>query len=565
MDFFEQSPPELGNQYVDDRVLRNYLKHTLSPERQSALEPDLQELGEAAGSWLYDLQLDEYAAEPVHTRYDAWGKRVDRIELTRVWQEAEPLAARYGLVARAYEEPSGATARVEQMALAYLFIPATDIFGCPLAMTDGAARALLEAKNDSLIDRAVPRLTSRSPEAFWTSGQWMTELPGGSDVSRTETVARPQDDGSWRLYGRKWFTSAVTAPMALALARPEGNDPGSKGLALFYTELRDEQGNLQGVEVNRLKDKLGTRKLPTAELTLDGLPATPVAGLTGGVRAIAPMLNITRTWNAITAVALMRRGIALARDFARKREAFGAPLSKQPLHVDLLAELQATFEASFHLAFRTVELLGEHEAGDRDVSGLLRLLTPIAKLTTAHRGIRVASEVVEAFGGNGYVEDTGIPALLRDMQVLSIWEGTTNVLSLDVLRALEQTGGLDVLLNEIDRCLQQIRQEELQEVGSTIRAAMDSAAAWLKRADRKGTEAIQAGARRFALTLGDATALALLARQAQWQLDHDGDERPLAAALRFSKGGIDHIRYPGSSVRTSALANDTPLSAATKK
>ena len=235
---FRQSPPALGHQYTDDRVLQAYLQRVLPDARRDALTPALMALGEAAGGWLYDLQLEDYDAEPTLTRYAPWGDRIDRIDVTRVWQEAKPLAATHGLVGRAYAEGADAQSRIEQMALAYLFIPSTDIFGCPLAMTDGAARALLASENEALIDRAVPHLTSRAPATFWTSGQWMTELPGGSDVRRTETVARQDPDGTWRLYGRKWFTSAITANMALALARPEGNPEGGRGLALFYVPIR---------------------------------------------------------------------------------------------------------------------------------------------------------------------------------------------------------------------------------------------------------------------------------------------------------------------------------------
>lgn len=559
MERFLQSPPALGHQYTDDRVLQAYLQRVLPSERRETLTPALMALGEAAGGWLYDLQLEEYDAEPTLTRYAPWGERIDRIDVTRVWQEAQPLAATHGLVARAYTADADARSRIEQMALAYLFIPSTDIFGCPLAMTDGAARALLASGNEPLIDRALPHLTSRDPAAFWTSGQWMTELPGGSDVSRTETVARQDADGTWRLYGRKWFTSAVTSQMALALARPEGNAEGSKGLALFYVELRDADGRLQDLTVNRLKDKLGTRKLPTAELTLDGLRATPVAGLTGGIRTIAPMLNITRTWNAITAVALMRRGLALARDYARNRQAFGHPLGKLPLHADTLAGLQATYEGAFHLAFRTVELLGADEHGDATATALLRLLTPLSKLTTARQGVALASEVVEAFGGNGYVEDTGIPPLLRDMQVLSIWEGTTNVLSLDVLRALQQTNGLAPIHEELQRCRAAISSPALTPCMEAATDAFHAAADWLAEAQRAGTDTLQAGARRFALTLGHALEAALLARHAQWRLDQDGDGRAATAAQRLTAEGLNHLHQQRDNASAQALAMDTPL------
>ena len=149
----------------------------------------------------------------------------------------------------------------------------------------------------------------------------MTESTGGSDVGTAETIARQDERGEWRLYGRKWFTSATTSQMALVLARPEREAPlaGGKGLALFYVETRDEQGRLRNITVNRLKDKLGTRKVPTAELTLDGAPASLVLGANEGVRNMVPMLHLTRTWNSVIAAAFMRRGLALARDYARKR------------------------------------------------------------------------------------------------------------------------------------------------------------------------------------------------------------------------------------------------------
>src|ERR671937_3163832 len=176
-------------------------------------------------------------------------------------------------------------------------------------------------------------------------------------------------------YGRKWFTSAVSSQIALTLARPEGNPPGGRGLALFYIETRDEHGRPRNIQINRLKDKLGTRKVPTAELTLDGTPAELVKGTTDGVRDIAPMLNITRLWNGVSAASLMRRGVALARDYARRRVAFGSTLAEKPLHADTLAALQAEAEAALHLAFFVAELTGREEAcaGGEACARLLRL------------------------------------------------------------------------------------------------------------------------------------------------------------------------------------------------
>lgn len=541
---FKQEPPALGNQYADDRALRSYLRRALPAGVLREVESSLHDLGELAGGELYRMQLAERLQEPRLVRWDAWGERVDAVEVTPLWRAAERLAAEHGLVATAYERRHGPHSRVHQAALAHLFTPSTDIYSCPLAMTDGAARTLLASGNRALIDRVVPRLTSRDPRRFWTSGQWMTEQAGGSDVGLTETAARQDAEGNWRLYGRKWFTSAVGAQVALTLARPEGNAPGGRGLALFLVETRGADGRLRGITVERLKDKLGTRKVPTAELTLEGTPAEPVRGTTDGVRHITPMLNVTRLWNGLSAAALMRRGLALARDYARRRVAFGAPLSEKPLHADTLAGLQAEAEAALHLAFRVAELVGREESGELGEEGahLLRLLTPLMKLTTARQAVAVAGEVLEAFGGAGYVEDTGLPALARDAQVLPIWEGTTNVLALDALRAAGRGGeALASLKGEIESCARAARDGRLAGAAGVALRALEHALSWLARASAAGQPTLEAGARRFALTLGRAHALALLARHAQWSLEHERDARALGAARRFAAGGIDLI------------------------
>ncbi len=538
---FHQHPPALADQYEDDRVLRSYLRRSLTPEMLREIEPALKELGQLSGGELYRMQLADRRNEPEFTQWDAWSNRIDRVEVTQVWRSAERIAAAHGVVATAYEQKHGSLSRVHQCALAYLFTPSTDIYSCPLAMTDGAARTLLKSGNQALIDRAVPHLTSRDPAEFWTSGQWMTEITGGSDVGLSETIARHDADGSWRLFGNKWFASAINSQIALTLARPEGNPPGGRGLALFYLELRDENGRLRNIEINRLKDKLGTRKVPTAELTLNGTPARLVLGTTDGVRNIAPLLNITRLWNGISAVSLMRRGVALAIDYARKRTAFGASLSEKPLHVDTLASIQAEAEAAFHLAFRVAELTGRSEAGEASESEmlLLRLLTPVMKLITGKQAVAVASEVLETFGGAGYVEDTGLPTILRDAQVLPIWEGTTNVLSLDVLRVLGSADtAMQIFAAEVNRCLSSVRSARLKRAADVTRAALAHAETWAS-AVGEGQSSLEGGARRFSMTLGRLMELALLVHHAQWSEEHEADQRATAAARRFACSEID--------------------------
>ncbi len=550
MPFF-QTPPTLGNQYLDDRVLRSWLARHLPEEVRRTIDPTLAAMGELSGGSLYRMQLEDRLNEPQLVQWDAWGNRVDRIEVSPLWKVAQKIAAEHGVVATAYERRHGAFSRAHQFALAYLFDPSTDVYTCPLAMTDGAAKTLLSHRNQPLIDRALTHLTSRDPAEMWTSGQWMTERTGGSDVGISETIARKEPEG-WRLFGTKWFTSATTSEMALTLGRPEGNPAGGRGLALFYVERYAPDGTNNGIFVNRLKDKLGTRKVPTAELTLDGTLATPVSledgGLGHGIRNITPMLNVTRTWNAVGATAGMRRGLALARDYAQKRVQFGGPLGNKPLHVDTLAGMQAEYEAGFQLAFRAVELLGKEEANELNAheADLLRIITPLAKLVTGKQAVEVTSEALESFGGAGYVEDTGLPRLLRDAQVLPIWEGTTNVLSLDVLRALGQSGqggggALAAIQAEVQRATKDVRDAQLANAAEAARKAVAHASAWVAEAFANDRQVLEAGARRFALTLGRSLCLALVVEQAQWSIDHERDGRARLAALRFLRHGVDRI------------------------
>ena len=558
---FNQPPPQLGNQYDDDTVLRSYLRRVLPADMLRDIEPELRQLGDLSGGALYQMQLADRLNEPVLTQWDAWGNRIDHIEVTPLWQRAEKLAAEFGVVAAAYEGKNGRFSRINQFARAYLFHPSTDVYTCPLAMTDGAARTLLKSGNQALIDHAIPHLTSRDPAQFWTSGQWMTESTGGSDVGQSETIAR-QEDGDWRLYGRKWFTSATTSQMTLTLARPDGNPGGGRGLALFYVELRDENNRRRNIEVARLKDKLGTRKVPTAELYLHGAPAIPVMELKNGVRNIVPMLQLTRTWNSVTAVSFMRRGLALARDYAQKRHAFGANLSQKPLHVETLADMQAEFAAAFMLSFFVVALIGKEEQGElsEEEGHLLRLLTSLNKLVTGKQAVACASEVLEAFGGAGYIEDTGLPLLLRDSQTLPIWEGTTNVLSLDTLRAIakEEGEGLRVLKAKVERIANTVEQPQLAQAGRKAVTAVSHAEEWLLQALAQGQPTVEAGARRFALTLGRALELTLLTEHAHWSLTHEENGRFLAAAHRFAHSHIDQI-IPIDLAEAAALANDLPL------
>ncbi|MGH7625050.1 MAG: acyl-CoA dehydrogenase family protein, partial [Gemmatimonadaceae bacterium] len=443
----------------------------------------------------------------------------------------------------------------EQFARLYLFAPSSATYSCPLAMSDGAARCLELYGSTPRLRDALRHLTTRNPDEFWTSGQWMTERTGGSDVSGTSTVAA-RDGDAFRLHGTKWFTSATTAQMAMTLARIDGAAAGSHGLSLFHLDVRDTDGRMNDIRVLRLKDKLGTRALPTAELTLDGTRAWLVGEEGQGVRTIASLFTVTRVYNAVAAVAGMRRALALARDYAGRRVAFGRLLAAQPLHVETLADMAVEVEAGFHLAFRVVELLGATECGratERDAA-LLRVLTPVAKLFTGKQAAAVASEALEAFGGAGYIEDTGLPRLLRDAQVLSIWEGTTNVLSLDVLRALDTSDALHAIVADARDQLSRLTASELAASAARAAHALEQLERSAADAAREGSDSREATARAFAYATARAYAAALMLAHADWSLAHEGDRRAAIAAERWCARSLVSTMHADGAYRDAARA-----------
>jgi len=525
---FYQTPPVLGHPYSDDQVLRNYLYRILPSDMLKDIESDLLRFGSRVLNEMESLAQEAEAHLPVHVPYDPWGKRIDVIKVSRAWDRLHEIAAEEGIVATGYERKQKQYSRVYQFAKLYLYHPSSAIYSCPLAMTDGAARVIELHGSMDMKNRAYKNLISRDPKIFWTSGQWMTERTGGSDVSGTSTVAI-KDGDIYRLHGVKWFTSATTSQMAMTLARIEGEEK----LSLFYVELRDANGDLQNIQINRLKDKMGTKALPTAELTLNGTPAVLVGDSGKGVKTISTLFNITRLYNACCAVGYMRRGIALAIDYSKKRMAFGKTIINHGLHAEILSDLQIRFEASFLMTFHAGFLLGKEETkvADEIESGTLRLLIPLVKLYTAKEGVAIASEVIESFGGAGYVEDTGLPQILRNAQVLAIWEGTTNVLSLDALRAIKKENAGEAFMQEIVRRLKTVPGhddlkkkvfEGMKEVEAALKAITDE-------------ENLSTGARELALTLSRIYCASLLIENAR-------DERSTIVAKRYiAKSLVSHF------------------------
>jgi putative acyl-CoA dehydrogenase len=514
MSDFIQSGPDLGRPYEDDRLLQSYLAWRLPRQFADSVDSDLKKFSARLQNEVAAFGEQAESAPPELVSYSAWGERIDEIKISQGWQKLHEVSAEEGLVAIGYERKQAEYSRLYQFAKLYLFHPYSAFYSCPLAMTDGAARALELYAPAEIKQTAFRHLTSRDAKSFWTSGQWMTEKTGGSDVSGTSTIARADGVGNrYRLFGDKWFTSATTSQMSLALGRIEGDVDGSRGLSLFYIQLRDDRGKSNKIKLHRLKDKLGTKALPTAELSLEGTIAEMIGERGQGVRTVAAMLNITRLYNSVCALGAMRRALILAKSYARKRQAFGHPLARQPLHVETLAQLEVQFAGCFHLTFRLAELLGKEELSqiNPQETSLLRLLTPVVKLWTAKQSLAITSEALESFGGAGYIEDTGLPRLLRDAQVFSIWEGTTNVLSLDVLRVLNKDPGVLKALNQdISERLVLIHASDLHASVASVQAGLkllnDLALQMLKG----DSDFQQTNARRFAFLLAKIYAGSLL-------------------------------------------------------
>lgn len=366
----------------------------------------------------------------------------------------------------------------------------------------------------------------------------MTEKRGGSDVaSGTETLALHATGDQYKLYGYKWFSSATDSDMSLTLARitdSNGNHTvGTKGLTMFYLQTYDEKTNeLNGINIVKLKNKLGTRQLPTAELLLDGTLAHKMSDEGRGVAAIADMLQITRLHNSISAAACMRRCLMMSIDYAKKRKAFGKFLNEYSLHNRTLAKLEIEARAGFVLTMEMARLLGkvENNIATNEDKLILRLMNPVTKLYTAKQAIATASESLEAIGGQGYIEDTFLPRALRDAQVLSIWEGTTNVLSLDVLRVLMKTNGealqcfASVVNSKIGVAL--TGDNELSDAAKLIKLKLKEISTVIAQDPRS----LEAGARCFAYSLARVYAAACMIDLATIS----GDKQIITTAARWS-------------------------------
>ncbi|TFK64633.1 hypothetical protein BDN72DRAFT_825377 [Pluteus cervinus] len=462
---FQVTPFVEENPYTSDTVLPSLLRRILPSELLGEIENDLTRFGGEVITSIRALGSGNRVAPPRLIQYDQWGRRVDILETSEGWRDLKAAAQKEGIPAIFYERIYGEHSRVYGFAKVLLMVGDSHEVFCPLSMTDGTARVLELLGSDEMKKEFLPRLTSRDPSYAFTAGQWMTERPGGSDVSRTETVASPtnitnQLGSQYALNGFKWFSSATDSDIAVALARTGSVEQGSRALSLFLIPLRlpllrsptepEPSPTSNRIFVHRLKNKIGTHTLPTAELSLEGTKAYLIGSLNQGVKNISPVLNITRVWSAMGSIGGLRKCLAIATAYSKVRAVQGGRtlLKDAPIHVSQLASLHILYRALTHLVFGAVQLLGKAECGVATVEELrrLRILTPTVKAFSAEKAPAAMEEAMTTLGGAGYMEENGFGQLIRDSLVEKIWEGTTTVLSLDIARAAQDPANVGALL-----------------------------------------------------------------------------------------------------------------------
>ncbi|MFI6698378.1 acyl-CoA dehydrogenase family protein [Streptomyces sp. NPDC050509] len=444
-----QVPPLVGyDVFRADRVLSEAVERHSAPGLLDGTRAELTALGRAAGS----AEVQEWGAgandhPPVLRTHDRYGNRIDEVDFHPDWHHLLGRAVSSGLT-DAWGRPDG---HLRRAAGFLVWSQAEAGHLCPVSMTHAAVPAL--RADPALAAEWEPRLTAHAyepglrPAAGKTGalfGMGMTEKQGGSDVRTNTTAALPLDaSGEYVLTGHKWFCSAPMSDGFLVLAQAPG------GLTCFLVPRVLPDGTRNVFRLQRLKDKLGNRSNASGEVEFDGTWARRVGEEGRGVPTIIGMVAATRLDCVLGSAALMRQSVAQAVHHATYRAAFGGELIDKPLMRNVLADLALESEAATTLALR---LAAAYDADTDEERAFLRLAVPTAKYWVTKRGTPLAAEALECLGGNGYVEESGMPRLLRESPLNSIWEGAGNVQALDVLRALQrEPAALNAFLQEVGR------------------------------------------------------------------------------------------------------------------
>ncbi|MBO9539776.1 acyl-CoA dehydrogenase family protein [bacterium] len=556
--------------FASDRAFYRLLRRRLPAHQWEWGLAQLQEMGRMATEVIPPLAELANQHPPTLKAYDPWGERIDEVQCHPSYKEMTRLAYGAGLGGM-YHDPAvreqGKVSHALAFGLGYVFAQAEQGLYCPICMTEGAARLVATFGDEALKARYLPGLTSRDPETLLQGAMFLTEKQGGSDVGANLATARQVGD-HWELYGDKWFCSnAGEAGVMMVLARPEGAAPGTRGLGLFLMPKTWADGSPNRYRINRLKDKLGTRSMPSGEISLDGARAFAVGEVGRGFAYMTEMLNLSRIYNSVASVAVTRRALYECLKFSRERATFGHLIEQYPMVRRQLVEMTIEHEASMALVWEAIAFLDRQDDGlaTPEERKLLRLLTPQIKYHTARQAVDFASMACEFLGGNGYIETFVTPRLLRDAQVLPIWEGTTNILVLDVLRCLEKEGAQAPLFETLRARLGALRQSRLAPYRDQALSALDRLIAAFDQlaAAQEGRTLFAKEWSDWALRVYQAT---LLLEGAEEELE-SGEGRGLAIAVKFLRRHFERQAFgaPGWGTDSSdhtlfeAIARHAPL------
>lgn len=537
-----------SNFYSTDPALQQLLQLYLPADLLAHLQPYLQRMGELAGGRIDELASIADKNPPTLEHRSRAGEDRQRIIKHPAYEELERIAyGEFGLQAISHRDDmlgwQGKMPPTVKYALTYLFVQSEFGLCCPLSMTDSLTRTLKKFGAPELVAKYLPQLLSLDWDSQAQGAMFMTEQAAGSDISNTQTLAQPQADGSWRVTGDKWFCSNPDAEFAMVLARVEGAPAGMKGISLFLLPRTLDDGSQNHYRIIRLKDKLGTKSMASGEIRMEGATAYLIGEQGRGFVQMADMVNNSRLSNGVRSAGMMRRAVAEAEFVASERVAFGKRLQDMPLMQRQLDKLRVPAEQARSMLFQTAQTLMRSDAGDKEAYALLRILTPMIKFRACRDARKVTGDAMEVRGGCGYIEEWTDPRLVRDAHLGSIWEGTSNIVALDVVRAIQREGSLPVLQAYLQGLLADSR------ISAGYRQALDAA---LARASALAELAAQDGgavlARQAATGLYNCTTAIAMA----WEAGQiDSPER-----LRLSQLVLLHRVLPRDPLASEAIPQD---------
>ncbi len=466
--------------WYDEPHVRALNRRTLDAGRLARLEERAAAFG-AAVAGIGELVRRTDARRPELDSWDGAGNRVERVVFDAAYHETGRVVWRSGVVADTAEPGRS----FEQATLLYLLSHEGEMgHGCPVTCTVGLIRSLRRRATPEVVNRFLPALASADYDAADRGAQFLTEVQGGSDVGANVAAAAPAGDGTWRISGEKWFCSVADADQFLVTARPEGARPGTAGLGCFLVP-RHVDGAINGFRIRRLKDKLGTRAMASAEIDFEGAVAWPIGPIDEGFKtAVSAMLNSSRWLNAVGNTGILARAYAEASSYARHRQAFGVRIGEFPAVRAILARMKLEWLAALH---STWLLTGLDEAVDTgaaadDAVAIHRFLVNANKYLVSTACTRAVHDAIELLGGNGAIESFSVlPRLLRDSVVYEQWEGTHNVLAAQVRRDLGRLGLAGAVLDMAMTMVKSTGHPELEPAATAAGAALDELSGLVQR------------------------------------------------------------------------------------